>query len=225
MEFTESSEIQSHNVAIAHLSNIAEAGYFSDELFRHRQIDSTIDVENQFNALLGDWSARYVIYVASNRAASSREFLQEMSQAHRIEEEYADDRHDDIQANSAYRDGGLKRSNSFDRQPDSRTASEEASRIHWVPFVLTLTAGSFFFWGFLQWNRNRPNDRHQIPHHSRQFWDDVSSPQRKWYQRLNNGRTRELEFDPKSGEARIREFDGRGLLKIKRYDLSEAAGH
>lgn len=226
---SESFDSETHNIAVAHLSNIAEAGYFSDELFRHRQIDSTIDVENQFNALMGVWSARYVIQVASNQAATSREFLQEMAQAHRIEEERADEGYDEIPANPAHHEGVLESSNTYaasalfrTQENEARREADEYSGINWVPFFLTLTAGSFLVWGVSQWNRNRQDERQEIHNHSRRFWNDVSSPQSRWYQRLDNGRTRELEFDPHSEQARIREFDGRRVLKDKRYDLSEA---
>lgn len=141
--------------AIARFRNIAEAGFFAEELAR-RNVPASVRVDDQFDALRGNWNTSFLLLVPSERAEASAILLQELirrSEGGELDDalpalgtldEYGlHEREWDDRGGNHYRDearAGI--GTAFEFESEDRGAG-----IGWVPLILTLTAGSVIVWG------------------------------------------------------------------------------
>ncbi|MEX0718721.1 MAG: hypothetical protein WD066_19155 [Planctomycetaceae bacterium] len=136
--------------AIARFRNIAEAGFFAEELAR-RNLPASVRVDDQFDALHGHWNSSFLLLVPAERGEAAALLLQELIRRSEQGEDLDDapsefderafeefgghDRHDEWHA-------GTGTAGDFGPVDESRGAT-----VRWVPLILTLTAGSVIVWG------------------------------------------------------------------------------
>ena len=198
-------------VAIAQFRNAAEAGYFAHELLRRADIPATVTMDENFDAVSGFWSTRFVLTVAEEFSESARLCLQRLSDHSTSDDRPYHSEFDADEANDSMTDADWM-------QPTSELMADatEQSNVNWVPIVLTLAAGSIVFWGVRTMNakpqaqaaaageRNQPD-----------VWKMLATPERPWVQQLENGR-RELRFDSDRREGILYEdLDGDGRFETK----------
>lgn len=176
---------------IARFRNAAEAGYFAHELKLRRDVPVTIQVEEDFDAVSGHWSTRFVLAVPSTAAEMSARALQELVRQTEGEEHPSDFPAGDFEG---------ERWHSAHSQPfDPFTRQEEfeyPQPVNWVPIVVTLAAGSLAIWGVKKlWEPARPQAAPANAHRD-VLWDMMRTPHgRQWVQQDAKGRRiRILEF-------------------------------
>ena len=191
---------------IARFLNAAEAGYFAHELKLMRNIPVTLQAEDDFDAVSGNWSTGFVLAVPEVWAERAAATLQELVHLSETEEEMPER----VSSSLEYDRGPAGRSQAFDPYAEEDFFAREPS-IHWVPIVVTLAAGSLAIVGIKHfWEPARPQ---AAPVNAPRdvLWDVMKTPHgRKWVQHDSAGRPmRELEIPPSGNEAILREdIDG-----------------
>lgn len=186
---------------IARFLNAAEAGYFAHELKLSRNLPVTVQAEEDFDAVSGHWSTRFVLAVPTASAEVSARALQELVRQTEIEE-YSSD----FPA-PAFDSDGLHSANSPPFDPfRSEEPFDYPQPLNWVPIVVTLAAGSLAFWGVKKlWEPARPKAAAPANAPRDVLWDMMRTPHgRQWVQNDAQGKQiRVLEFH--GNEAILRE--------------------
>ena len=165
--------------------------------------------EDDFDAVGGVWSTRFLLVVPRDQAAPALAVLR-----HQLEE--PDDMTDS-------RPSGQRWS-----VASAQSAAAETTGVNWVPIVLTLAAGSAAFLGVRRVNehieagpprglRGQPSD----------LWAEIGGSNTPWVQQTVNQRgTRELWIDAQSGTAILREdADGDGEFERRQVFAQSNQGH
>jgi hypothetical protein len=204
-------------VAVAAFANIAEAGYFAHELKHAERIPTRVEVDENFDALSGDWSARFVLAAPQSMAEQAAEVLRDMIEQPDYAEFVAET---EIESELSSRDNHVM---PFADSAGGTDAFAESGRVNWVPIVLTLTAGSVAFWLLREFEQRPQLKRHQAELRVAPagavrsgFWERLDTSSGPWIRRLENGRgTRELWIDTRRNRATLREdADGDGHFEF-----------
>lgn len=189
-------------VAIARFLNAAEAGFFAHTLLNAEEIPASLRAEDDFDAVSGFWTARYLLMVPETMVEAATAALQSLVKRSETEDflETTGDPHElthfGVESVATTR---------FAHDPE-RYPPDDTSTIKWGPVMLTLAAGSLALWGLRELQRP-PRAEPAGPNHGT-LWDDLSKSSSPWQQNLPDGRRRELHF--KRDRAVIREYkDGR----------------
>ncbi len=214
------------HVPIARFVNVAEAGYFHCELEGRMPCEVRLVTQNHFDAPSASWSTNYVLSVPETDAVRATEILKQIvadtDPSGFIE--FGDEpgsppdfSTDELPVDDESVDGFPVRDLPADGVP------AHASRIHWAPIILTLTAGTFVVWAAKQVQRqvrNRGGEPNQVD-----IWEQLGGEGRPWIQKLDDGRgQRELQIDPTRKFATLREdADGDGVYERRsRISLTPA---
>jgi hypothetical protein len=193
--------------AIARFPNAAEAGFFAHALQATEDIPVTLRAEEDYNAVSGYWSTRYLLEVPERVAESAYRSLESLIS--RSESE-------DILASAAGRWDTWERSAELSEVPrvfaaDRSIRDEERHPlpgINWGPLVLSFAAGSLALFG-LQSLQPAIKPRVEAPGGRQQeLWDQLSRPAKPWTQKLDGNRRRVLEFNAERSRAVVREYKG-----------------
>ena len=189
---------------IARFLNAAEAGYFAHELKLLRNIPVKLQAEDDFDAVSGHWSTRFVLSVPGPWAERAALTLQEL-----VRQTEAEDSLPELAASALEREAFLEAdSRPFDPFAEGPLFSPQ-NQVNWVPIVVTLAAGSMAIWGIKKlWEPARPLPAAAPAKAPRDvLWDVVTTPAgRKWVQSDPAGRpVRDLEINPAGTEATLRE--------------------
>lgn len=186
---------------IARFANAAEAGFFAHALQSIEEVPATIRAEENFDAISGYWSTRFLLDVPEPLAESAAKALQAL-----IDRSETEDIVDALGPGADRWDADQLTSPRFQFEEDRQPLPGGGFR--WGPIVLTLAAGSLAFVGLraLQQPAAKPRD---VPAGRRQeLWDELARPGKPWTQKLPGNRRRELEFNRDGTRATLREFDG-----------------
>ncbi len=213
----------------ARFANVAEAGYFADELRARLDVSVLVRSEQSFDALHHAWQCRFVLLAPEAAIERAEEALRAL-----VDEGYDDAPAAEGCAESAAETDGLidlpdeaaapnerSRSETFANDPwgDAEREDSDAGRIHWLPIVLTLTAGSAAWCG-LRWFQEPlrqaigPRQAGGAP----DLWNELSNDPAPWIQTTEGTGRRELRIDRQSGVAILTEDadgDGRPEREIK----------
>jgi hypothetical protein len=157
---------------IARFLNAAEAGYFAHELKLSRNIPVTLRAEEDFDAVSGHWSTGFVLSVPQAWAENAAMTLQELVRQ-TDSEDYIPDR---VSPSVEYERTPPGLSQPFDPLAAEDYLTHPPS-IHWVPFVVTLAAGSLAIWGIkILWEPARPQAAAPINAPRDVLWEEMKSP-------------------------------------------------
>ncbi len=188
-------------VAVAYFHNAAEAGFFSYELTHQFDIPTRTHVQESFDALSGTWSSRFALCVPIDQTEAAASAIR---------------RHLDGSDQDA---AGQEVQHSVSGEEPARFSEHSVtdSGVSWIPIVLTLTAGSFAFWGMKKIQMQPKADVRLAPHQLRidEIWDRLGDREGSWVQKSPNGRVaRELIFDRQRQRILLREDrDGDGRFE------------
>lgn len=200
-------------VSIARFKNAAEAGYFAHELKHTLEIPVVLSAEENFDALLGQWSARFVMSVPESASDAAIAALEKLIADSETDELY--------QSGQSFgnRRGLANRGTEFDERLTPPAAELAHSGVNWVPIVLTLAAGSAALWGARKFNHPPQGNVRPVPARGEHvdLWDRLASEPRPWIQQLENGRgIREFRIGPRKDSALFREdADGDGIFETE----------
>ena len=204
-------------VAVAAFASIAEAGYFAHELKYAEHIPTRIEVDENFDALSGGWSARFVLAAPQSMVEQAADMLHDMIEQPGYAENVAET---ELESEPKSRDHHVR---SVDDSVEGADALAESSRMNWIPIVLTITAGSVVFWGLREFEQRPRIKRHQAEMRVAPvgavrsgFWKRLDTSSGPWVRRLEDGRgTRELWIDTRRNRATLREdADGDGHFEF-----------
>ena len=207
--------------AIARFPNAAEAGFFAHALQATEDIPVTLRAEENYDAVSGYWSTRYLLEVPERIAESAYRSLESLIR--RSESE-------DVLASAAGRWETWERSAELSEVPrifaaDRSIRDEERHPlpgINWGPIVLSFAAGSLALFG-LQSLQPAIKPRVEAPGGRQQeLWDQLSQPAKPWTQKLDGNRRRVLEFNAERSRAVVREYDGD--VQTSERELAAPAG-
>jgi hypothetical protein len=202
---------------IARFVNAAEGGFFAHELSLEAQCPVELRAEEDYDAVAGHWTTRFLLCVPARCAEAAATALQELVERSE-HEDFLDSRplplRDTTELNPALGSDRLPELTGpvarWDRNDFTAAPGEDGPVVHWVPIVLTLAAGSMMFWSLRK--LNEPPPKPPLPAgHREGLWESLSTSEgRVWVQLDRQGRAvRELEVDPETGVAVIREdLDG-----------------
>jgi len=204
-------------VTVARFTNAAEAGYFAEELTHHSGIHTLLRSDKTFNALNGYWSQRFDLLVAEadldEAKATLRQLIEQTGSSETLCEDHA--------ASLTPQDESPPPYEGFQTEPDRSEYGPEESRIHWIPIVLTLTAGTVAFWAARRIPDGAGDGRPPAPARfsTTELWNRLSTEPIPWRQALPNGRgIRELHFDSDRQRAVLREdADGDGVFEREEF--------
>ncbi|MFQ5731407.1 MAG: hypothetical protein ACE5KM_05565 [Planctomycetaceae bacterium] len=186
---------------IARFANAAEAGFFAHALQSVEEVPATIRAEDNFDAVSGRWSTRFLLDVPEAIAESAAGSLQAL-----IERSETEDIVDALSPAFDRRDYDPLTSTRYRFENDAAPVSGGGFR--WGPIVLTLAAGSMAIVG-IRALQPAANPRRGVPVGSqKELWEKLSRPGKPWTRKLNGNRRRELEFNADRTRATIREYDG-----------------
>ena len=202
---------------IAKFANAAEAGFFAHALTATEDLPVMIHAEENFDAISGYWSTRYLLEVPERIAESAYRSLQSLI----ARTETEDIMESVVPAGTRWETERFAMTDFRDRSFDT-TAAE--SGVRWGPIVFSLAAGSLAFFG-LQALQPAVNPRNDVPHGERRkdLWEQMSRPSKPWTQSLNGNRRRELRFNAKRTRAVIREYDGKVQTSEREFPLQNDA--
>ena len=183
---------------IARFGNAAEAGYFAHELSPLLNCEPRIECQDDFDAIGGAWRTRYTLAVPDQLAEQARKQLGTMVDGNWEQEQLRP-----VPGTSLYDIGPT-----IEGRP--------ASRINWVPIMLTLAAGSAVFWAGRKAQVARDNVEPGGAG-QRDLFELLSDGAQPWVQHGEDGRgRRELQVNPRSGLATVFEdTDGDGRFDRK----------
>ncbi|MCA9111174.1 MAG: hypothetical protein KDA52_14575 [Planctomycetaceae bacterium] len=180
---------------IARFTNIAEAGYFHSELEGHLDCEVHLKTQDHFDAPSASWWTDYILTVPTTDADRAIAVLKQLVSD---------------TDNSDFHDFGIESAPDRAVLPD--VTQSQDSRIHWMPIVLTLAAGTFVVWATnqVQFGLRGQADRDV---NGISLWDTMSTNEEPWVQKLPGGRRREISVSPDQDIAILREdTDGDGIL-------------
>jgi hypothetical protein len=196
--------------AIAKFTNAAEAGFFAHALQATEDIPVTLRAEENFDAVSGYWSTRYLLEVPERIAESAYRSLQSLIDRSETEDILAS-------ASAGGRWETWNRSQGFSEipgiwpanRPDRADEPRRLPGINWGPIILSFAAGSLALFG-LQSLQPAVKPRAQAAARDRQqeLWDRLSRPSKPWTQKLDGNRRRVLEFNADRSRAVVREYNG-----------------
>ena len=194
-------------VSIARFHNAAEAGYFSHELMLAEEIPSMVKMDEQFDALSGRWSTRFLLLVPERFRENAAEALLRL-----VEQSNSEDSLEE-ETRKTFRVTSEDLEHFGDEMEFDRYSAVE-SRVNWVPIVLTLAAGSAVFWGVRKLQDRPQPHANAAPVGARQqdLWERLSGFPEPWIQQSEGGeRTRSIQFETEGNVVIIREdSDGDG---------------
>ena len=186
---------------IARFANAAEAGFFAHALQSIEEIPATIRAEENFDAISGYWSTRFLLEVPQPVAESAARSLQSL-----IDRSENEDIVDSLGPALEHWDYDPLASPRF--QFDDAPPPVPRPGFRWGPIVLTLAAGSLAFVG-LRALHQAANPRRDAPvGRQKDLWEELRRPGKPWTQKLDGNRRRELDFNADRTRATIREYEG-----------------
>ncbi|WP_166829223.1 hypothetical protein [Thalassoroseus pseudoceratinae] len=207
--------------AIARFTNAADAGFFAHELSLTTNVPIDVRCEDDYDAVSGHWSIRFLLCGPAKEASQLSRTLQKLI------EQSADDEPTSLRTppvRNIPADQPISLSSRPVRfaKPDTEGAEfwleDREPGVNWLPIVLTLAAGSLVFWGWkkLQEPQKVPaaNPRGNILDET--LWERLSLPPGEiWIQQDEFGRrVRELKIDRDRRGATLREdLDGDSLFE------------
>jgi|GEM_PF-1255092 len=214
--------------AIARFPNAAEAGFFAHALQATDDIPVTLRAEEDYNAVSGYWSTRYLLEVPERVAASayrSLESLIDRSETEDVLASAATGGHWEICERSP-----SERSQGFSEIPGIFTANashrDDELRplpgINWGPLVLSFAAGSLALFGLQSLQPAIKPRVEAAGGRQQELWDQLSQPAKPWTQKLDGNRRRVLEFNAERSRAVVREYDGD--VQTSERELAAPAG-
>lgn len=210
----EKEESGERRVPLARFGNVAEAGYFADELTSRLEFPVTVHAEPAFDALHHVWQTRYWLLVPEGCREKGALALQEL-----IDETRHDDADHDPGAVTNDQSWSPTRyepdhGDRFDIEPGPTAGGT----VNWVPIVLTLTAGSAALFALRWYEDAHRQVRRPPPGPMVDLWNTLSERPGSWTQSINEGRgVRELRLDRRRGVAVLREdADGDGRAEFER---------
>ena len=157
-------------IPIARFNNAAEAGFFAYELQAAEDVPVRMAAEDDFNALGGQWSTRYMLLAPEDHAQTAALALKEL-----VEQSEGDEL---MEPHST-----LARRAAFIGDPVSGPMADAAGRnvLHWLPIVLTLAAGSAALIGMRKLH-DRPKANLPVPPVGRhvELWRTLAAPRTPW---------------------------------------------
>lgn len=201
-------------MAIARFLNAAEAGFFAHTLLSAEEIPASLKAEDDFDAISGYWTARYLLMVPERMAEAATAALQTLVERSENEDFLDAPKEPNELTHVAGETVTVTR---FADNPE-RYSDEDVSTIKWGPVMLTLAAGSLALWGLRELQRpHRAEPKHGS------LWDGISQHVEPWKQDLGNGRRRELQFDRTRNRAIVREYDGERKISEREFDVPAEA--
>jgi hypothetical protein len=203
---------------IARFLNAAEAGYFAHELKLAEGVPVVITAEENFDAVAGYWSTRFLLCVPKADALGAAEALQRL-----VEETESDDfvpRHAAEFVDDA--DAGRQTTDVFNPRTQTRGEISEPVGVGWVPLVLTLAAGSAAFWGVRRVEDQPRPPAAPIKRPDAEQWKRLPGPGRPWTFPHENGHgERQFWLDQDRSRAVVREdANGDGFFETEqRHEL------
>lgn len=188
-------------VAIARFLNAAEAGFFAHTLLNAEEIPASLRAEDDFDAISGHWSVRYLLMVPERLAESAAAVLQSLVKRSETEDFLVAGNSSNELTQYGVETVPVARF----AENANRIPHDEAGTIKWGPVMLTLAAGSLALWGLRELQRPPRVEPAGLKHGA--LWDDLSESSLPWEQRFPDGRHRELRFDKERNRAVIREYD------------------
>lgn len=210
--------------SIARFRDAAEAGYFAHELRETEGIASEVVFEEDFDALRGHWSGRFVLTVPEERAEQAVEILQRMIAQTEGDEAEAEPAAGGRPAAAAESHGSAA---AFQQPWNDTSTTDESGTIHWMPIVLTLAAGSAVIWGAKTFHDQPRAEFPRGPQGGEptDLWEQVSTTSSgPWVQPMDNGRgERRLSILPDRNLVILREdADGDGRFEKEQRFRREA---
>lgn len=210
---------EGRRVPIAQFVNVAEAGYFAEELAMRIAAPVEVRAESGCDGMDHVWRTEYRLVVLESLGDEASQALQELLAENRPEaEETAVDggRPEFGWPTPSLVEGG--RSERFEIEPSPR------SGVNWIPIVLTLTAGSAVLWAL---RSHLPNPLRDPPAAgpAADLWQALTESPEPLRQTVNAGRgTRELTFDARRRKFVLREDqDGDGRFeRVREFDRAPA---
>lgn len=202
-------------VILARFTSAAEAGYFAEELSQQSGIPTLLRSDKNFNALSGYWSQRFDLLVPRDDLSEAEATLRRLIAQTGGGETFTDDCADSLSS----QDVSSSPDEQFDAEPPWTDQPPVAGRIHWVPIVLTLTAGTVAFWAARRIHPGADNGRRPAPAElsTAKLWNRLGAAPRPWRQSLPDGRgVRELRFDGQRAVLR-EDADGDGVFEREEY--------
>jgi len=188
---------------IARFANAAEAGFFAHALLSTEEIPAFIRVEENFDAVSGYWSSRYLLDVPEGIADSAARSLQSL-----IDRSEREDILESKVPGGEGWEGAPLATASFDNDVEERYPVSGGG-FRWGPIVITLAAGSLAFFGMRALQPgDKPGNGAAAGGRQKELWDQLSRPGRPWTQKLDDNRRRELRFNKSRTRATIREYKG-----------------
>ncbi len=224
-ESSEGQPIGDDQRAIARFANAAEAGFFAHELSLTTNVPIDVRCEDDYDAVSGHWSIRFLLCGPASEADQLSRTLQQLI------EQSADDELFHVRtlplrngASESLGDKVASLSSHPVRFSDPRADGAEfwlndrAPGVNWLPIVITLAAGSLVFWGWkkLQEPKQAPVAKPPGEVLDESLWEQLSlSPGNIWIQKDETGRhVRELQIDRDRRGAVLREdLDGDSLFE------------
>ena len=201
---------------IARFANAAEAGFFAHALLATVDVPTLVRVEENFDAVSGYWSPRYLLDVPESIAESASRSLRSLIER--------SEREDILE--SKVPTGERWDAESFVWAPERDFRNDArpipGTGIRWGPIMITLAAGSLAVLG-LRTLQQAENRGAEAPAGGRQkeLWENLSQPAKPWTQDLDGNRRRELRFNKSRSRATIREYKGDVQTSEKEFALPD----
>lgn len=210
----EPNNVDAHWSPVGRFHYVAEAGYFADELSQTLKTQVRVRSESSFDGMHHFWQTRYVLlapHALKHQAEATLRDLIENGQPFEAPVESFSER-------EALQDEWREPRGNARASDDPRFELEEEDRgsgVHWVPILLTLTAGSAVFFGLRWWQEagRIPARVPPVGGGPAELWDSISRSPAPWTQPRREGRgERRLRFDRQTNSAVIEEdIDGDGV--------------
>jgi hypothetical protein len=202
---------------IARFLNAAEAGYFAHELKLVERLPVVITAEEDFDAVAGYWSTRFLLCVPEANAVTAAEALERL-----VEDSESDDFVPRRQALDDLEYAGDQTTDVFDPRRRIRAEISEPVGVGWVPLVLTLAAGSAAIWGVRRVDEPPRPPAAPIKRQEAEQWQRLPVPSRPWTFPHENGRgQRQFWLEADRNRAVLREdANGDGFFEDEqRHEL------
>ncbi len=201
---------------IARFGNAAEAGFFAHELSLTTNVPIDVRCEDDYDAVSGHWSIRFLLCAPASEADQLSRTLQTLI------EQSADDELFALRTpplRNVPNEQAVPLSSRPFPLPDAESEGAEfwlennQPGVNWLPIVLTLAAGSLVFWGWKKLEDPKQPPVAKPPGNllDESLWEQLSlTPGDVWIQQDEFGRhVRELKIDRDRRGAVLREdLDG-----------------
>ncbi len=220
-------------VPIARFRNVAEAGYFANELSNRHAITTTLTTNEDFDALSGYWNSQFVLSVPEPMSETARLALQSLIEAADSDDVFDSNLDENTGTDRTASDTDERTDRDWQTVPDTSFSDfttdhsvfderstilqdvvVEDSNVNWVPIMLTLAVGTVAFWAArrVAFQPDPAVMAAPAKHQQFDFWDELSQEPAPWTQRIRGGPgTRQMLIDSKRNSVIIREdLDGDG---------------